>query len=331
VREIVDNPRGLYERMKRVTVKQTVKKLTDAELIERLSQEEKAKVLCIVGTRAHARELTTELRKIEPRGVFHLSALMCPAHRSKKLEEIKAALKDGPCRVIATTVVEAGVDIDFPVVYRIMAGLDSIAQAAGRCNREGQLGREDAIVHLFESEGRKSVPELRANEDAAREVLRNPDLDPLSLDAMDAYFGRLYWARTAGRDDGLDARSILPSVNVQAHEVTLPFADVARDFRIIESAMEPVIIPYDDDARRRIAELARAERPGPIARNLQPYIVNVPPKAFFELRRIESIQPVNAPRFEDQFCVLEVSDLYSDDLGLDWSDPTFRSAESNIF
>jgi CRISPR-associated endonuclease/helicase Cas3 len=327
VREIVPDPRGLYQRMKRVTVKSAIT-LDDAGLIEALRRHEK--VLCIVGTRAHARDLTQQLRGSGASCAFHLSALMCPAHRSKKLDEIRGALGVGPCRVIATTVVEAGVDIDFPVVYRVMAGLDSIAQAAGRCNREGKLEREGAIVQLFEIEGRKSVQELRANEAAAREVLRTPDLDPLSLEAIEAYFRRLYWVRTAGRADGLDAHDILPALNVQASDVTLPFADVARAFRIIESAMEPVIIPYDDKARRLIGELAKAERPGPLARKLQPYIVNVPPKAFFELRRIGGIQPVSEPRFGEQFCVLKVRDLYSDDLGLDWNDPTFRSAESNI-
>ena len=104
-------------------------------------------------------------------------------------------------------------------------------------------------MQLFEIEGRRSIPELRANEDAAREVLRQPDVDALGLDAMEAYFRRLYWGRMAGREDGLDTKDILGRLNTQAHEVWLPFADIARDFRMIDTAMEPVIIPWDDDAR----------------------------------------------------------------------------------
>jgi CRISPR-associated endonuclease/helicase Cas3 len=231
-------------------------------------------------------------------------------------------------------VVEAGVDIDFPLVYRIMAGLDSIAQAAGRCNREGRLEPEQAIVQLFEIEGRRSIPELRANEDAARDVLRQPDVDTLGLDAMEAYFRQLYWGRMAGRDDGLDTKSILARLNVQAHEGWLPFADIARDFRMIDTAMEPVIVAWDDEARRLIEELETAERPGAIARKLQPYIVNVPRGPFRELQEVGRIVPVQEYRFQDQFMRLTEEarqELYKDDLGFDWSDPTFRNVESSMF
>jgi CRISPR-associated endonuclease/helicase Cas3 len=332
VREIIDEPRELYEKMKRVRVDPVVAKLDDASLAERVRQREQ--VLCIVGTRTHARELYQMVRHEQPAGTFHLSALMCPAHRSAKLAEIKQALKAGPCRVVATTVIEAGVDVDFPVVYRIMAGLDSIAQAAGRCNREGTRAWEDSLVQLFEIEGRKPIQALAANEDAAREVLRRPGIDPLGLDAIKAYFQRLYWGRMQGRDDGLDAKDIVARLNVQAHEGWIPFADVARDFRMIDSAMEPVIIPYDDKARQLLAELETAERPGGLARKLQPYIVNVPRDAFAKLRGVGRVVPVQEYRFQDQFMRLTDEarqELYRDDLGFDWSDATFRSVEKSIF
>jgi CRISPR-associated endonuclease/helicase Cas3 len=331
MREIVDEPCDLYEQLKRVRVEPCIK-LTDAGLVERLSKLDQA--LCIVGTRAHARELFQALRKARPDGTFHLSALMCAAHRSRKLKEIKEALAQGACRVVATTVIEAGVDIDFPVVYRIMAGLDSIAQAAGRCNREGRRPRDESIVQLFEIEGRRSIPELRANEDAAREVLRKPGVDALGLEAIEAYFRRLYWGKAQGRSDGLDAKDILSRLNKRADECWLPFADIARDFQMIEGGMEPVIIPYDDEAKRLLAELETAERPGSIARKLQPYIVNVPRAPFAELRRIERAVPVQEYRFGDQFVQLTEEarqELYKEDLGFDWSEATFRRIESGIF
>jgi CRISPR-associated endonuclease/helicase Cas3 len=331
VTEIVDEPNELYQRLRRVKVAPCLK-LTDDTLAERLCGHDQ--VLCIVGTRAHARELFEKVKAKQPAGTYHLSALMCPAHRSRKLAEIKAALNGGFCRVVATTIVEAGVDIDFPLVYRIMAGLDSVAQAAGRCNREGKRDQEQSIVQLFEIEGRRSIPELRANEDAAREVLRLPDVDALGLDAMEAYFRRLYWGRTQGREDGLDAKDMLGRLNMQARDIWLPFADIARDFRMIEQAMEPVIIPWDDNARCLIKELEAAERPSAIARKLQPYIVNVPRGPFAELQQVGRVVPVNKYRFEDQFMQLTEEarpELYKDDLGFDWSDPMFRCVEKSMF
>lgn len=337
VREIVNDPDQLYERLRRVTVK-SAETLDDPRLIERLRQHDRA--LCIVGTRAHARDLFLAL-KDQP-GTYHLSALMCPAHRSKKLEEIKAALQCGLCRVIATTVVEAGVDIDFPVVYRVIAGLDSIVQAAGRCNREGKLKPEEAIVQLFEVEGRRSVPELHMNEDTARSVLRRQGRDPLGLEAIEEYFGELYWKKTQSRHDGLDAStrwpdrkraSIIERLNVRAAECWLPLADVAGAFRLIETAMEPVIIPYDEEVRRLLEELAEAERPGNLARKLQPYVVNVPRNAFAELRQIGRVKPVQEQRFQGQFMALTEDAriyLYSEDVGFNWTDPTFQKVESLI-
>jgi CRISPR-associated endonuclease/helicase Cas3 len=329
VREIVGDSKRLYEAMQRVTVKPPCK-ITDDELVQRLAQHQQ--VLCIVGTRSHARELFDALKQTTPDHVFHLSALMCPAHRSAKLAEIKASLKAGSCRVVATTVIEAGVDIDFPVVYRAMAGLDSIAQAAGRCNREGRRTAEESIVQLFEIEGRKPIRELRANEEVAREVLRRHGADPLSLAAIEAYFDQLYWRKTQGReDDGLDKHGIIANLNVQARDGWLPFEDVARDFQMIDSAMEPVIIPYDDDAKKFIAELERTDDVRTVARKLQPYIVNVPRTKFAELRQAGSIQPAYPLRYDEQFVVLSVASLYSHDFGLDWNDPSKRASEDNLF
>jgi CRISPR-associated endonuclease/helicase Cas3 len=95
-----------------------------------------------------------------PKGTSHLSALMCGAHRSAQIAEIKQWLKEGiPTRVVSTQLVEAGVDLDFPVVYRALAGLDSIAQAAGRCNREGL--QENGIVVVFIPPSKIPIGHLR--------------------------------------------------------------------------------------------------------------------------------------------------------------------------
>jgi len=185
---------------------------------------------------------------------------------------------------------------------------------------------------LFEIERRKPIRELRANEEVARDVLRKHGNDPLSLAAIESYFDQLYWRKTQGRgDDGLDKHGIIASLNAQARDGWLPFEDVARDFQMIESAMEPVIIPYDDDAKKLLEQLARTDDVRIVARKLQPYVVNVPRTKFAELRQAGSIQPAHPWRYEEQFIVLSVAGLYSQDFGLDWNDPNKRAPEDNLF
>jgi CRISPR-associated endonuclease/helicase Cas3 len=335
VREIITEPDALYERLRRVTV-QKCRTVTLDDLTKELSALEQ--VLCIVGTRAQARDLFKELSaKSDPNTLFHLSALMCPAHRTAKLSEIKQALKVGTCRVIATTVVEAGVDIDFPIVWRQMAGLDSIAQAAGRCNREGRHAKDEAHVQLFDVDGWKSIRELRPNEAAAREVLRHHN-DPLGLTAMRAYFEALYEMRAQGQRDGLDAEGIMAMANARAATCALPFADIANAYRLIESVMETVIVPWDDEARAALTALAdpavAPENIRGLARRLQPYTVNIPKDAFARLTQAGRITPVNPHRFEEQF--MRLSDearqnIYTEAFGIDWFDEAFRRAEANLF
>ncbi|MFT9056848.1 MAG: CRISPR-associated helicase Cas3', partial [Ethanoligenens sp.] len=132
-RELCSGTGKLYSFFRRTELIQ-VGPLSDAELAKRLNMEKQ--VLCIVNTRAQAQALFLLLQK---EGSFHLSTLMYPKHRSQVLDEIRQRLRNGkPCRVVATSLIEAGVDVDFPVVYRAQAGLDSQIQAAGRCNREGK-------------------------------------------------------------------------------------------------------------------------------------------------------------------------------------------------
>lgn len=338
VREIIDRPDALYDALRRVTVNACTK-FTPDELSDRLSALDR--VLCIVGTRAQARDLYKLVRaRTGDAGLYHLSALMCPAHRMAKLERIKTALaSEELCRVVATTVVEAGVDVDFPVVWRQMTGLDSIAQAAGRCNREGKSAAEQSIVQLFEVDGWSGLEALRRNEDVAREVLRQPRFaaDPLGLDAIQAYFERLYDAHALGPRDGLDVHAIL-GLSPRWMDGKLPFAEVAKLYRIIETTMEPVIVPWDERARGALAAIGDPALPADdirmIARRLQPYIVNIPKEPFGRLKQARRIVPVNAHRFEEQFMRLtdEARDnIYSEDFGFDWSDPTMLAVEKLIF
>lgn len=333
VRELAPEPERLYRHpaLKRTCIRHEGVMGT-ADLVARL--REACQALCIVNTRRNARDLYEALRDGAP-GACHLSTLMCAAHRSAQLRTVRAALKEGhPVRLVATSLVEAGVDIDFPEVWREEAGLESIAQAAGRCNREGRL--DVGEVHVFEMDAADgyTVPlEVAQLADATRTVLRTRGDDPLALDALHEYFREVYWTKG---EEALDAKGILRMLGERVKTLDFPFESLAREFRLIESPMVPVIVPYgatETDrraVRALVRDLERVERPGGIARLLQPYIVQLPPDARQALLAAGAAVAVQEARFERQFVVLTNEDLYSAEVGLSWEDPTFREAESQI-
>jgi CRISPR-associated endonuclease/helicase Cas3 len=216
---------------------------------------------------------------------------MCAAHRAKVLAQIRDDLAAGrPCRVVSTSLVEAGVDVDFPCVFRAEAGLDSIAQAAGRCNREGKRRPEESPVSVFRPFGWPAPNEIEQFAGAMRGILRRHE-DVLAPAAIEAYFREVYWLKSSGRDDQLDGKNILHRLNERAHDLWFAFEDVAKKFRIIEDAQQPILIPYDDVARRNIKALRHAERIGGIARKLQPYVVPVHAGIFTRLFKANAIAP----------------------------------------
>ncbi|MGH6942823.1 MAG: CRISPR-associated helicase Cas3' [Geminicoccaceae bacterium] len=323
VREIAPEPKRLYQTFKRVTI-EPLGELDDEELAERLRAHEQA--LCIVNTRAHARELYERIKVDD--GCYHLSALMYPKHRSERLAHIRSVLAPGRrCLVVSTSLVEAGVDVDFPVVYRAEAGLDQIAQAAGRCNREGRLRRGEVLV--FRPAGRRLLGEQNRRATAASGIFRRHP-DPLALDAIEDFFREVYWSETAGAQDGLDKKEILTRLDERKGDLLFPFEAIARDFRLIEDGMLPILIAFDDEARRLLKDLETTERVGEVARGLQPYVVQVPPGQFACLCAAGVVQPVARERFGEQFWALVNESLYRPDIGLTWDDPTYRTAEANI-
>ena len=316
VREIVSDPGKLYVELKRVRVKK-LPVISDDELADRLNEHKQ--VLCVVNTRGHARRIF-ELIRDEAEGCYHLSALMCPEHRTATLNKIRSALLDGsPCRVISTQLIEAGVDIDFPVVFRSAAGIDSIAQAAGRCNREGKL-LEGGRVFVFSPEDASPPGHFRQTAQTADSVMRHHD-DFLSLEAVTEYFRTLYWMK-GGK---LDEYQILDDLGEGAKNGDFPFKVVDKKFKIIEDGAEPIIIPWNREAEKIISGLRYSEYPASFARKAQRFTVQIYPKALSSLECAGSVE-----RLHDQYCVLTNMDIYRDDLGLCPEDPTFHRPESLI-
>ncbi len=253
VREIIDDVPGLYADLKRVRVHLPADlnaTRTWDDLAPEIARHEA--VLAIVGRRADARDLYRQLKTENPEGLWHLSGLMCAEHRSDAIQAIKAALTERwqalsagevakPIRVVSTQLVEAGVDIDFPVVYRALAGLDSIAQAAGRCNREGRL--ECGEVHVFVPT--KSPPPglLRMAEQATRILWAGlpAEADPMGVERFGEFFRRLYG------DARLDEKDICRLLRV-GREADVMFRTAAERFRLIdEQDGATVFVRYQRD------------------------------------------------------------------------------------
>ncbi len=187
IHEIIPEEMKLHDSLRRVQLEISDEGKTYDEVSNELSQYDR--VLCIVNTRKDAKELYDRLPK---EGTLHLSRMMCPAHIKKTINEIKEKL-NSPIKVISTQLIEAGVDIDFPVVYRQEAGVDSVLQAAGRCNREGKLGV--CTTHVFSLSKERSLPRgfiLDGNN--ARKSL-NTDSDWFAPSTMTSYFEQLYCRR----------------------------------------------------------------------------------------------------------------------------------------
>jgi CRISPR-associated endonuclease/helicase Cas3 len=300
VREIADNPRELYTQLKRVEI-QYLGRQNDKMLVHRLSQHHQ--VLCVVNTRKHAKDLFQQ--KALGDHVFHLSASMYPLHRSRKLREIKSLLKEGkPCCVISTQLIEAGVDIDFPVVYRALAGLDSIAQTAGRCNREGLL--ESGQVYVFEPEEGLPPGYFRHTAQTAEGIIRRFPQDMLSLEAIEEYFREYYWKQ----GERLDKEGILELIK-QGVKGDFPFRTIAEKFKLIPDENKSVIIPIEIDAIEIIEKIRNADSLRGFGRKMQRYTVQINPYHWDKLLKAGSIEMI-----QGIFPVLRDTHLYDENTGL---------------
>ena len=274
VRELMPDPEKLFRVFQRVRVRvlgQADERHEWAEIAERLREHDQ--VLCIVNTRKDCRELHAQM----PSDTVHLSALMCPEHRSNVIAEVKSKLMAGePVRVVSTQLLEAGVDIDFPTVYRSFSGLDSIAQAAGRCNREGRLERGDVVV--FNPPKPSPSGRLLKAETAAQTLFR---IDPeLAASLMPEAFRRYFMHYFSGLN-GFDTRGIMDLLasNDAAKYYQVQFRTAARKFKLIDDTQQyGVIVKYRDGQTGIDALIDQLRFGGPsrtLMRKLQRYSVNV--------------------------------------------------------
>jgi CRISPR-associated endonuclease/helicase Cas3 len=326
-RELAPDPAGLALTLKRVTLSVRPEPSTDTELVNEIAAVDQA--LVIVNSRRHALDLYKTFKAAGVDGLIHLTTRQTATDRRRILTAIRADLADGkPCHVVATSLVEAGVDLDFPRVWRAQAGLDQIMQAAGRCNREGLRRIADSIVTVFTPAEAKPPPEIKPFIEAMQRVIRHHHDDLFSPAAIERYFNEVYWQRgeqrldqivAPGGDGSFQKISVLEAFLSARTALDFPYRTVAKGFRLIESGMEPVIVAIENEPRSVVARLRTGTiTPGAAARRLQTFIVQVPPA--WRRKLVENGHAALIAGYGDQFVVLKNGDLYTSEIGLLWEE-----------
>lgn len=296
-REIAPNVPELYALLKRVTYEFP----TDLWDWERVADELKKhpRVLCIVNTRAAARDIWQAL---EDDNAIHLSTHLCGAHRLNRIAEIKRRLLNKEdCRVVSTQLIEAGVDVDFPVVLRSFAPLDSIVQAAGRCNRNMNQHRGTVIVF-------RPINPAMPKGDYAVATLKTQNYIRAGVDLDDPQTFLEYFAALHREQINTDAH------NIQALRERFDYPEVYKAFSVIESDTTPILIRAY--APELIKEILKAGFNRQTTRQLQPYFVNVYTHQLERLNRAALTRPIPELTGFEKFELLEWVGVYHPQLGI---------------
>ena len=290
-----------FEFFKR-TVFENVGVLTENDLIQRLEKEYQA--LCIVNTKKRAQRI---YKQLEGEGVYHLSTSMYPKHRRRILREIRERLqKNKKCILISTSLVEAGVDLDFQSVYRELAGVDSMIQAAGRCNREGLRPEKESKVYIFQFEGKENVLGQRQQIDVAKSVIAD-NRDISDMESITQYFEMLYHIK----GDSLDKKKIMDEFQNKRYN----FAKVGKEFKLIEQDTKTIFINYEEEANETLCLLKERGFTRSGMRKASQYCITVYENEFNKLYGIGAIQPISED-IED-FYELRDEEKYTEKIGLE--------------
>lgn len=307
IEEIIPEDYQLHNCLRRVRVEIDDTAHSFDEVAGAVAQYDRA--LCIVSTRKAAKEI---YERLPQEGVtLHLSRMMCPDHISKTIDTIKLALKDKTqrvVRVVATQLVEAGVDVDFPVVFRQEAGLDSVLQAAGRCNREGKLGI--SATYVFGLKESTPYGSLSRGVNAMKSL--DKKCDWFAPNSMEAYFRQLYC-----RIDSFDKKNM-------AHYLYNPkevcYETAAKKFKLIDDSTIPVVVCWGDSLQL----VERIKREGVqyrLMKRLAKYTVGVRKNDFDALLQMGALEEVL-----EGLCVVTDAAAYDDKSGLNttnhWLDET---------
>ncbi len=327
---LISDVTGLFEKLRRVEIKDARKAAGwSIEEVARLALSElhrSGSCLTIVNTKRSARNLFELIApEVGEEAIFHLSTSMCPAHRKSELERLQVRLDSGaPVVCISTQLIEAGVDVDFGSVIRFLAGLDSIAQAAGRCNRNGNNDLGTVHIVNLADEKLEMLPDIAEGIRQAQRVLNNfaanpgrYDNDLLSPKALEEYYSYYFFRRACDMSYPVSADDVgvsttllellsqnTPGLNAYGSGSQMAprylfrqaFATAARLFEVIDAPTEGIVVPYGDDGEELIKDLCGAfdlRREPEILRKAQQYTVNVFPNVLKRLSAAKAFHTIN--------------------------------------
>lgn len=323
IQPIVPEDPELFKVFDRVIYHLEEKEYTTKELAEELSQHDSA--LCIVNSRRDASQLYHALLE-EGKGaqdVIHLSRNMCSAHLKERIAEVRQRLKAKiPTIVISTQLIEAGVDIDLPIVYRAMSGLDSIVQAGGRCNREGKRPAPGEVYVFFLSDGGKALGAIARGQNATRFLLDNDKehtRSSMPLELIEAYYDRYY-----ASIESFDTKDIVESLydEEEAKRWQFDFEKASIKFKLIEEVNCDLFVPYG-----RGKELLEGLEKHTLylnhrtLRELQQYHVSVHNKKYEELEKARLLSKIIVDRETGKSILVLVPQGYDEALGVCTTNP----------
>ncbi len=360
-RNIITKEKELYEKFKRVNVYDLRKPggWTDIEVkaLAEKQLKEMSSVLIVVNTRKSARSIYQEISHNQPAKLFHLSTNMCPAHRLDILSKVKTILANKePVICVSTQLIEAGVDIDFGSVIRYEAGLDSIAQAAGRCNRNGERAVGNVWIVNPAEENIDMLKDIAIGKKETQRLLDDFKQDPqkfnndrIGLEAMEEYYRYYFYRRKdemcyrvskqspVGRDDDLFNLLSVNSISVEGYKrtnITFPrlpfkqsFQSAAKSFYAIDSPTRGVIVPYQEEGIKLIADLCGAseiEKQYKLIKRAQRYSVNLLPH---ELEKLSDMKAIFEVQKDAGIFYLD-NQYYSEEFG--WCDEIVNDMEIKI-
>ena len=320
--EIVSDPQKLSKKLKRVNY-EVIGKKNDEDILEILAENTTA--MCIVNSRKHAYalyKLVAEKKDVE--NCYHLSTLMHANHRRKVLSKVREKLRNNEeVILIATSLVEAGVDIDFPLVIRSIAGIDNIIQAGGRANREGKLEKGRVLVFEPTSEAGRIPKSIQNMVSITQEVIRCLKEEAFENDGVTMYFEKLYDASSS--NDIIDTKNILDEFECKAGQYKFNYETVARKYKIIEENTKSIIINTTDDVGALVKELRQRFLNRKILRKLQQYSVSIYKYEYHRLVEENALEI-----FESDHSILSNSQYYSLETGLDIFTDDNKNAESYL-